>query len=90
MKYRARYRVDGLHAAAVEAILAKKAGLGPLRFLCCGWESTGGRNGHIRVRGSKGNLVGHISMRSQETLLKQRSDWPKIRSFYVTVEILDI
>ena len=36
----ARYRLDGTHAAEAEDFLRRRYGIQPLRFVCCGWEST--------------------------------------------------
>lgn len=43
----AEYRVPGGQAEAVEEFFMKEAGMGPLVFLCCGWEIKGYQPGYI-------------------------------------------
>jgi hypothetical protein len=80
------YVVAGADAAGVEKLLQKKFNLAPLRFLCCGWESTSG-DANRPSHGSytdKGYTF-QISMGSDETLLRDRQNWPNIPQFYVRV-----
>lgn len=75
----ARYRLDGTHAAEAEDFLRRRYGIQPLRFVCCGWESTP----HSWVDdGHAWNLV----FASEETLLSARAQWSRIPTFHIRVE----
>jgi hypothetical protein len=83
----ASYVVTGADAARVEEFLQSKFNLAPLRFLCCGWESTSG-DANRPSHGSYTDKAGYyfqISMGSDETLLRDRKDWPNIPQFHVSV-----
>jgi hypothetical protein len=77
------YRVQGRYAGPVEHYFVKAAGMPPLRFVCCGWDSIGtaGRDGWLK----DGTTSYQISMTSGETLHNRREDWPQIAWFKVTV-----
>ena len=77
---RATYRVEGRHAAGVEASLARTTGLAPLRRSCCQWDAP--------PRWFT-DRVGHsfrLTMVSDETTVAHRAQWTLIRSFQVTVD----
>ena len=77
---RATYRVEGQHAAGVEASLARTTGLAPLRRSCCQWDAPPrwftDRVGHSFA----------LTMVSDETTVAHRAQWTLIRSFQVTVD----
>ena len=75
----ARYRVSGTHAAAVEHFLVTEFKIKELHRTCCVWESTQNSYRDDRL----GLLL--ISMSTEETTVTSKSQWPKIRYFYVTV-----
>jgi hypothetical protein len=89
----ANYRVSGAKASDVETYLVNTSGMPPLRFICCGWESaprhprTQRGYGVYRLpksmRPSADVTQLHISMNSGETLVNQRSDWPRLEYFQV-------
>ena len=77
---RATYRVEGRHAAGVEAFLVRATGLAPLRRSCCQWDAP--------PRWFT-DRVGHsfeLTMVSDETIAARRAQWTLIRSFQVTVD----
>ncbi|MEA5466495.1 DUF4952 domain-containing protein [Leptothoe sp. PORK10 BA2] len=81
------YVVAGADAASVEQFLQREFNLAPLRFVCCVWESTTGdanRPSHASYTDEEGYYF-HISMGSEETLLRDRKDWPNISQFHVRV-----
>jgi Domian of unknown function (DUF4952) len=81
------YVVAGADAAKVEKLLQQKFNLAPLRFVCCGWESTSGdanRPSHGSYRDREGYYF-QISMGSDETVLRDRKNWPNIPQFHVRV-----
>jgi hypothetical protein len=83
----ASYVVAGADAARVEDFLQRKYNLAPLRFVCCLWESTSGdpnRPSHGSYTDKEGFYF-QISMGSEETLLRDRKDWPNISKFHVRV-----
>ena len=87
---KARYRVEGDRATAVEKFLHREYGLPALRFICCGWSGmTGSENGqptHGRAVYEDANANYYeIRMMSAETLITDRQQWSDIPWFYVTV-----
>jgi hypothetical protein len=81
------YVVAVADAARVEEFLQRKFNLAPLRFLCCGWESTSGkanRPSHGSYKDKEGYFF-QIAMGSDETLLRDRKNWPNISQFHVRV-----
>ena len=81
---RARYEIPGEHAAAIETQLERRYGMAPLKFVCCIWEPTGGRSGQWVERGYDMD----VGMGSEETVYNTRAEWPKIKTFFVTVNLL--
>lgn len=79
---RATYRVAGVHAAAAESFLVRKARLKPLKRSCCQWDSPGGQ-----VKGRDGRTYS-IRMASAETPVASRRQWRKIAEFEIVVETL--
>ncbi|NEP14315.1 MAG: DUF4952 domain-containing protein [Symploca sp. SIO2C1] len=83
------YVVKGSDAAEVEKLLQRKFGMAPLKFLCCGWEpilvvgedNTSGNGSYV----DKDGYSFEVTMHSEETLLNDRKDWPKIPEFHVRV-----
>ena len=82
---RATYEVRGVNAASVEAQLVKRYGMGVLKFNCCLWEPTNGQRGWSKTRQGYDLDIG---MGSEETVYNKRSDWPKIKVFFVVVDLL--
>jgi hypothetical protein len=80
---RATYKVDGAHAAAVEAFLAREFGLAPLQRSCCVWDAawTG--------REIDGRTV-MVTMGTVETPIAARADWAKISEFVIIVDMFTI
>ncbi|MFZ6723123.1 DUF4952 domain-containing protein [Undibacterium sp. Ji49W] len=79
---RVSYRVAGSKAAKVEAYLVRQAHMGRMKRFCCIWETH--PSGHF----ASGHEFDYdISMASEETLVSRRADWPKIKWFYVIVEL---
>jgi Domian of unknown function (DUF4952) len=81
------YVVAGADAARVEKFLKRKFNLAPLRFVCCGWESTSAktnRPSHGSYKDKEGYSF-QIAMGSDETLLRDRKNWPNISQFHVRV-----
>jgi hypothetical protein len=78
---RATYKVDGKHAAAVEAYLVRIAGLHPLKRSCCQWDSA-----PAGFTGESGAQF-MISMTSDETSERGRAGWSKIANFWVNVQM---
>ncbi len=76
----ATYSVRGVHAAAVETWLVKRAGLVQLKRSCCQWDSSAG--GFSDKAGRKYQ----IKMVSSETTVRERKNWRKIEQFEITVE----
>ena len=85
----ASYRVSGAHAHAVERYLIRRTGMGPLRFVCCGWQIVPVRRGAPYLGALPGGpeAVGSLAIRmaSDETLINTRKDWAKIPHFGVQV-----
>ncbi len=81
---RARYEVSGAQAESLEAQLKQRFGMAPLKFLCCGWEP---ENGGVGQRRDERGFTYLISMGSEETIVRQRSDWPKLK-FFVQVDLM--
>ncbi|MDL2284342.1 DUF4952 domain-containing protein [Oxalobacter sp. OttesenSCG-928-P03] len=96
---RARYRVAGRDAHAVEAFLVKETGMLPLSRVCCIWETLpkeGKRYGHIpHNQWPEGSSEAQdpmlanykVDMGSGENLVSQRERWEAIDWFYVTVDL---
>jgi hypothetical protein len=82
---RATYAVRGVDAAAVEAHLIDRAALPALRFICCGWEGFTSFKPFAPANPLARDLAYQVAMRSGETTLSSRSDWPHIPSFEVEV-----
>ena len=84
------YRVKGTHAAKVEHYLKRHTGMAALRSVCCGWEP-GVPRGHPQLgrlpRGRGFPEPYEITMASDEMQLSQRSAWPHISSFTVSVRL---
>ena len=94
----AKYKVLGHNSDEIETILIKKYGIGKLKFTCCGWESTNGKNGYIKNKDlikSNPNYILEISMygnaekENQKGEIYLEKDKSKI-DFYVIVRLLDI
>ena len=77
---RARYRVEGRHAAAAEAYLRVRVGLERLKRVCCYWGAA-----PRQVRGADGRDY-TVEMASGETLILTRAAWRRIPAFEITVE----
>jgi hypothetical protein len=76
----ATYKVEGLHAARVEAWLIKHAGLVKLKRSCCQWDAPAG--GYV----DKAARRYQITMVSPETDVSTRKNWRKIPQFEIVVE----
>lgn len=76
----ARYRVQGRHAAAAEAYLRARVGLGRLKRVCCYWGAP-----PRQVRGTDGRDY-TVTMASEETLVLTPRAWRNIQAFEITVE----
>lgn len=79
--FKASYKVLGKDAVEIERYLQKYFQMPKLRFVCCGWEMSPDRGTY---KNSKG-FDYQIMMRSEETLINNRSDWGKIPFFYIEV-----
>lgn len=79
---KATFTVAGKNAETVETELIKNFKMPSLRFVCCGWE-TSGRYGSFVYEGYDLS----VRMASGESLIQQREDWSKIPEFYVTVTL---
>jgi hypothetical protein len=73
-----RYTVIGRKAVVTEAFLRKWFGMGKLRFVCCGWESSGQQGSYRDQNG----YYHRIEMASEETVVK---NWSQIDKFHVRV-----
>jgi hypothetical protein len=79
---RATYKVDGEHAAAVEAYLVRAIGLSRLRRSCCQWDAPPRSFVDKQGRGFT------LTMTSQDTAVTSRARWNQIRQFQITVETM--
>ena len=95
---KASYKVSGQNATAIENYLVQKYGMGPLHFVCCGWESRGGKEGQISSEKLKAinpnyhmsvSMYGSAEMKNSSGKDYIERDRNKIE-FWVTVEILKI
>ncbi|MBF0642835.1 DUF4952 domain-containing protein [Pseudomonas protegens] len=78
----ATYRVEGRHAHEVERYLQRLSGEASyLKFVCCGWETTGFTYYRDKTTGRRYQL----GMGSEETPYSRREQWGKIGYFYVRV-----
>jgi len=79
--FEGKYRTEGKHAAEVEEYLVNVFKIKELRRTCCVWESADNsyRDSHKRP------VV--ISMSTEETAIDERSQWPRIDHFYVTIDL---
>ncbi|MFZ6758225.1 DUF4952 domain-containing protein [Undibacterium sp. Ji50W] len=85
---RVRYRVAGPAAARVEDYFVTQAHMGRMKRACCLWETLPSRQHPGSGRFASGHEFDYsISMASEETLVSRRADWPKIKWFYVMVEL---
>jgi hypothetical protein len=91
---KARYRVEGIHAAEVEEYFVRTAGMARLKRNCCGWENWPEKPGaahdgtlaHKRPLGPEGPTEPGLSigMSSGEALEgPTRERWGEIPWFYV-------
>lgn len=92
--FKATYRVSGKNAQLIEDLLHEKYGMSKLKFVCCGWEASGGQleitdkfNDKYQSHFVYNTIT--ISM-SVETLISDRDKWDLIPYFYVFVEVFDI
>ncbi len=89
----AAYKVNGRFASRVEDFFVRQAGMQPLRFLCCVWEtapSGDARYGHFDsgyVFPGNNPSPYVVSMGSEETVTSQRANWGEIEWFYVEVTL---
>jgi hypothetical protein len=81
---RAQYEVSGAQAGVIEAQLKQRFGMSSLKFLCCGWEP---ENGVVGQRRDERGFAYLVSMTSEETILRQRTDWPRLK-FFVRVDVM--
>jgi hypothetical protein len=81
---RAQYEVSGIHAGVIEAQLNERFGMSSLKFLCCGWEP---KDGGVGQRRDERGFAYLVSMTSEETILRQRTDWPRLK-FFVRVDLM--
>jgi len=79
--YSARYEVDGRHAQQAEAYLHRIYGMPLLKRYCCAWDSS-----LHSWRDKRTGIQYVLSMATEETLVRQRRDWPAITRFYVRVD----
>lgn len=95
---KAKYKVLGIHSEEIENILIKKYGIGKLKFTCCGWESTNGKNGYIKnveLLKINPNYILEILMYGNAEKVNQKGetylelDRNKVE-FYVIVKLLDV
>ena len=84
----ARYQVSGENAEQVEVWLKKYFNMKPLYFICCGWEAVDKSNPERNADGAshyidaKNNQFYRMTMGSEEVLITERAQWPKIPLFY--------
>ena len=76
----ARYRVEGRYAAAAEAYLVARVGLGRLKRICCYWGAA-----PRPYRDRKGRAF-TITLASEETVIGTRAAWRRIPTFEIAVE----
>jgi len=96
--FKASYSVLGTNAEEIEAILVKKYGIGKLKFTCCGWESSNGKNGDIEsdeLKKINQNYMLEISMYGNAEKKDDKGntylelDENKV-CFYVIVKLLEV
>jgi len=75
------YHVPGRFAAATEAYFVRKTGLRRLKRSCCQWDGP-----PDWFRDSSGREIS-ITMVSEETVVARRSDWRRIGTFEIIVEV---
>jgi hypothetical protein len=73
-----RYTIPGKNAAVTETFLRQQFRMGKLRFVCCGWESSGQQGSYQDQDG----YYHRIEMSSEETVVK---NWSQINKFHVRV-----
>lgn len=85
------YLVSGKNAAQAEKWLQERFDMKPLYYLCCGWEPVD-RSDFRQNRDGRGHYLNKISnqyyditMTSGETLTNERSQWPSIPQFFISV-----
>ncbi|SDZ51455.1 DUF4952 domain-containing protein [Pseudomonas sp. NFIX28] len=78
----ARYRVKGSDALEAEQFMSQSFGMPKLQHICCGWDSTP----HF-YRDKRTRLGYRLGMGSEETLIDERSSWPRIKFFYITASL---
>ena len=94
----AEYRVPGIHARSVENFLVEKYGMGPLEWVCCGWENQGtnGSFTHKAITKENANFGVVISMfasgeiEDEEGNVSLEFDREKIPYFTVWVAIVEV
>ena len=78
----ASYSLDGKHAHEVESELNQNFKMPLLKYACCGWYNHMGHGSFVYK-----SYEVSIRMFSEETILRQREDWPKIPKFHVTATL---
>lgn len=94
----AKYKVLGINSEEIENFLIKKYGIGKLKFTCCGWESTNGKNGYLKneeLLKINPNYILEISMYGNAEKENQKGETyleldKNNVEFYVIVKLLDI
>jgi len=96
--FQASYSVLGTNSEEIEAILVKKYGIGKLKFTCCSWESSNGKNGYIEseeLKKIKENYMLEISMYGNAEKKDDKGkaylelDKSKV-CFYIIVKLLEV
>ncbi len=94
----ATYKVKGEDSKEIEEFLVQKYGIGNLKFVCCGWESTNGENGYVDDKELKMidpnytlevSMYGNAEKENEDGEIAIESDRNKIE-FIVTARILDV
>tara|TARA_B110000091_G_C13557879_1_gene367242 strand:+ start:219 stop:659 length:441 start_codon:yes stop_codon:yes gene_type:complete len=96
--FQASYSVLGTNSEKVEAILVKKYGIGKLKFTCCGWDSSNGKNGYIESKELKKInqnymleilMYGNVERKYEKGNTYLELDKTKV-CFYVIVKLLEV
>lgn len=83
---RAKYQVTGKDSLAIEKFLIDNYGMSPLKFVCCGWESTSNSQG--RRYGAYTDRRGYdyeLQMYSGEVLIPEQLRRQDVPYFYVEI-----
>jgi hypothetical protein len=94
----ATYSVNGNDSYEVEELLIEKYDIGPLKFTCCGWESTDGKNGYVEndaLKKFNPNYVLEISMYGNAERKDPNDEWviEKDRTkieYNITAKIIEV